>query len=252
MPFVFHLCPPTLRFWLLELSTSRVLGRDCSMRGLNTQQQRGFMVQEVIVGLVVFGIALLPLIRALVLMPRVGSLLVEQSRRESWRSLTDQSVLAGIDPASSAISRAMVAHSQSENDPTSVFGKSLRYAERSRSSVLQAQGSAEIRAITQSFEGTVEARIVPLGFQIGSGTSAPPRVDPLPPLPPTYMPPPLLSPSSGPLIQLGLLTPRAPGGRGRACGHPARRWSWVAMCRSTPSAPPTASTPQPRTRPRSW
>lgn len=163
-----------------------------------SRDRDGFILQEIIVGVVIFGIAMLPLMRALRMIPQMGAAIAEQSRREAWRSATDGAVLLGVDPSLSPVMQSLTDGQITET----MTGQISRHDLPART------GGVQVSVISDSFQATAEDRSISAGFEIGPGT-LPGRVreDPLPPLPPIKLPPPGLNPINGTFVSLSALTP---------------------------------------------
>lgn len=150
--------------------------------------RRGYVLQEIIVGLVIFAIAMIPIVRGLALLPQLGATIGEQSRREAWRTAADQAVLEGLDPGQTALLRSVTPHEA----PPQLWGTLTRKNLPTR------VGAANVSMLSSVYEATPEDRAVAAGFEIGaSSMPAPPRVDPLPPLLPIKLSVPSLTPSNG-------------------------------------------------------
>lgn len=156
------------------------------------------------VGLVIFAIGVLPVIRAFRMLPQIGSALSEQSRREAWRSAADEAVLQGIDPNQTPV----MGDNASLQKPNRMSGTVVR------NDLTPRPGRVQITALRHNFADTAEERSVPLGFEIGGGVvPVPPREDPLPPLAPIKLSAPLLNPLNGTMVPILALSPPAvPGG----------------------------------------
>jgi hypothetical protein len=157
-------------------------------------RRRGFILQEVIVGLIIFGIAMIPLLRALWMIPRLTSTLNQQSRRESWRSAADHALAYGVSPGETDFMSVVA-------DP--VDARRLAGAVR-RTRLTPRMGASQIVILSQMFEVAAESRSIAAGVEIGaSAVPVPPRADPLPPLPAIRLGVPILNPSNGSLMRAG-------------------------------------------------
>lgn len=167
------------------------------------RHRKGYILQELVVGLVVFAIAVLPVIRAFRMLPQIGSALSVQSRIEAWRSVVDEAILQGIDPSQTAMMRGMAQLEVSNKMSGTVIRKDLS----------PRPGRVQITLLRNEFSSTAEERSVSMGFEIGGGSvPVPPREDPLPPLALIKMSAPLLNPLNGTMVPvLGLASPSVPG-----------------------------------------
>lgn len=164
------------------------------------RSRRGYIIQEIIIGVVVFGIAMLPIVRALQLLPNVSAAVGEQSRREAWRSASDEAVLRGVDPRQTSVMNAV----------TDAQATEAMLGDISRVDLPGRAGGAQITVLSSAFSATAEDRAVPAGFEIGAGTlPTPPREDPLPPLPVIKLTAPRLSEASGAFVSIFSLAPGA-------------------------------------------
>lgn len=162
------------------------------MEIVTTKRSRsGYILQEIIVGVVIFGIAMVPIMRGLRMLPDVGAAVGEQSRREAWRSAADQAVLEGLDPSQTAL-----LHSVTSSEVSHRLVGSMKRADLSSRA-----GKSRISVLSADYIETAEERAIPAGIEIGAGvTPVPPRVDPLPPLPPIRLSAPTLNPTNGSMV----------------------------------------------------
>ncbi len=166
------------------------------------KSSRGYLLQEIIVGLVIFALAMLPVLRGVRMLPQIGAAIAEQGRREAWRSAADQAVLHGIDPLRTSIMGRIT-----ERDATQALaGKTNRIDLPVRA------GGVQVTVLGNAYSLTAEERSIPAGFEIGAGTvPVSPRVDPLPPLPAIRLSAPIFNPTSGSYMPVAALTPGSPG-----------------------------------------
>jgi|GEM_PF-3126073 len=164
--------------------------------------RQGYILQEIIVGLVIFAIAMLPVMRGFRMLPQIGSALAQQSRREAWRSAADEAILQGVDPRQTPVMHAITDFQA----PSEMMGTVDRRELSPR------VGRPQITVLSMALQDTAEERGVPAGFEIGAGSvPTPPREDPLPPLTPIKLSAPLLNPSSGTMVPiLSLSAPTGP------------------------------------------
>lgn len=155
--------------------------------------QRGYILQEIVVGLVIFGIVIIPVLRAFRMLPQIGAAVNQQSRLEAWRSASDEAVLQGLDPIHSKVMGG-----SAELNPTNpMSAKVVRHDLPVRA------GATQITVLSSVFSETAEERSIPAGFEIGAGTvPVPEREDPLPPLPPIKLAVPFLNPLSGTMVPI--------------------------------------------------
>jgi len=159
--------------------------------------KKGFLLQELMVGLVIFGIVMYPILRALVLLPRITATAAAQSRAEMWRSANDSFIGQGID-ANHRASLESVASGLHESD---LRTDSVRLA------LLAQPGAPQINFLSEEGEGIAEARATPLGVEIAASTlPVEARTDPLAPLPVIRVLPPSLSPASGTFLNVMTLS----------------------------------------------
>lgn len=171
-------------------------------------ERHGYILQELTIGLLIFAVALVPILRGLLFLPRVGAALTQQASRECWRSATDQAVLVGIDPQRSPVLRGLLERGTPVEQGAPV--EPISGGQLGRTPIVSRPGAPRIMALHQTFGRTAEPRAVPVGFEIGVGEGQPPRPALLPPLPPTKLPPPDVLPRSS-TLPVALLVPRGPG-----------------------------------------
>lgn len=197
------------------------------MTYLNTVSlpRRGFLLHEVMVGVVIFGIAMYPILRALVLLPRVAAYAGEQARAESWRSASDGFAALGVDAEQST-----ALHSAASD--LNVERLELRTTRRTLSSQ---QGAPQITLISEEASNIPEERAHPMGLEIGAG-SLPnePRSDPLAPLPEVKLAKPSLSPDSGTFLNAVALLPIAGGYGGQLHARAANSTDRVFLQENAP------------------
>jgi hypothetical protein len=153
----------------------------------------GFLLQELVVGLVIFGIAMYPILRTIVLLPKIAAAADVQARGEMWRSANDGFIGQGIDSNHTA----SLQHVAVGLEAGSLQMSSARLA-------LAAQvGAPQITLLSEQGVEIADARGTPLGIEIGAATlPAAPRTDPLAPLPAVRLSVPSLSPASGAFVNV--------------------------------------------------
>lgn len=169
-------------------------------RGLETR--RGYTLAEVIIAVVVLGTLLAPLVRSLVLIPRVSHSMAAQSRREAWRSAADQIATAGLDPERAPLFLSLL--------PSLSPADRLVLPDPAVAHVRDGERQAAVRVtwLSTRYTGAAEPRAVPAGIEVGASTAAAlPRQDPLPPLPPRKLSPPVIRAPDSPLVRLDELRP---------------------------------------------
>ena len=166
-----------------------------------TSRHQGFAIAELVVVVMVLGVALIPVIRGILMLPQVAAAVGTQNRSESWRSLSDQVVTAGIDPSATPVLDFV------SRQPVSGFqGKLLRANLEAR------RGAPQIAFLTETFLSVAESRSTGGGFEVGQGTAVPVRADPLPPLAPIKLGNPSLNPAAGSYFALfSLVAPSTAG-----------------------------------------
>lgn len=154
--------------------------------------------------LVIFAIALVPIVRSFALLNELGTASGQQSRREAWRSTADQVVASGIDPSGTGVLQRLT-------DPQTTAGLMGAVQRRPVSSVDPFRSGVSLLLLEHS--NSPEPRAVPAGFEIGrsAGATLPVREDPLPPLPPRKLSPPVIRSPGAPLVQISELRTVAPG-----------------------------------------
>ncbi len=170
----------------------------------------GYTLAEVIIAVVVLGALLAPLVRSFTLLPRVSHLIAAQSRREAWRSASDQVVAAGLDAERAPLFLPLLT-SVASADVAALPAPAVTHA-------LDGDREAAVRVtwLTTRYEGRVEPRAIPAGIEVGASTAlAQPRQDPLPPLPPRKLLPPVIRAPASPLVRLDEL---------RASDDPGAPW----------------------------
>jgi hypothetical protein len=173
---------------------------------MKTQNKRssgshGFVIAELVVVVLVLGLAMIPIIRGMLMLPQVAAAISTQNRSESWRSLSDQAVTAGIDPIATSVLKAV-----SIEPVTGLQG------ELSRTNLALRLGAPQIAFLTETFPGSAESRSTGGGFEVGQGAAIPLRVDPIPPLSPIKLGNPSLNPTNGSYFALFSLVPPAMAG----------------------------------------
>lgn len=160
--------------------------------------QSGFIIQEVVVAVLIFGIAMIPIIRGLRLGTQLAAILGEQGRLQSWRSAADGAIAEGLDP----LNARLLDQLSGERTTDGISGAVGRQRLEAR------KGAAQISVLHETFGETAEQRSVSAGIEIGPSLAVVPhRVDPLPPLPPIRLLTPSISPASGTMVALGALVP---------------------------------------------
>lgn len=169
-------------------------------RSTTLHQKHGYILQEIVVGFVIFAIAMLPLMRAFRMLPQMGAAIGEQSRREAWRSAADQAILQGVDPSQTPVMHRLV-----DQPATGAMRSTV-----ARHDLPTRVGAPQITVLCSLNQDTAEDRGISAGFEIGPGiVVVPPRIDPLPPLPLIKLSVPLLNPLSGTMVPVLSLTPSA-------------------------------------------
>jgi type II secretory pathway pseudopilin PulG len=161
----------------------------------------GFILAELVVVVLVLGLAMIPIIRGMLMLPQVAAAISTQNRSESWRSLSDQAVTAGIDPIATPLLNAVSAQAVS-----GLQGKLLR------TNLALRRGAPQITFLTETFSLSAESRSTGGGFEVGPGIAIPLRVDPIPPLPPITLGNPSLNPANGSRFALLSLVPPSTAG----------------------------------------
>jgi hypothetical protein len=162
---------------------------------------QGFVIAELVVVVLVLCLAMIPIIRGMLLLPQVADAVSTQNRSESWRSLSDQAVAAGIDPTATSVLSSVSA------EPVAGLQGKL-----SRTNLETRFGAAQIAFLTETFSGSAESRSTGGGFEVGPGAAIPPRVDSVPPLAPIKLGNPTLNPANGSYFALFSLVPPAVAG----------------------------------------
>jgi len=183
---------------------------------------QGFVIAELVVVVLVLGLALIPIIRGMLMLPQVAAAVGTQNRSESWRSLSDQAVTAGIDPIATPVLNSV------STQPVTGFHGRL-----SRTNLEPRRGAPQIAFLTETFSEAAESRSTGGGFEVGQGAPIPPRVDSVPPLAPIKLGTPSVNPASGSYFTLfSLVSPAVTGdpyngnirATGTAAGDFIRLW----------------------------
>jgi Tfp pilus assembly protein PilV len=155
----------------------------------------GFALHEVMVAVLVLGLALIPMLRSLTRMPELASATAEQGRLESWRSVMDQAVALGIDPVQTGLAMDL----PGTHAAPLVAPALARCAVHSAST---RQYSVRITSLSDAFVSTAEHRVVSAGFEVGPALSSSPpvRANPLSPLPPLKMSQPRIVAPTSPTV----------------------------------------------------
>jgi hypothetical protein len=161
----------------------------------------GFAIAELVVVVLVLGLAMIPIIRGMLMLPQVAAAIGTQNRSESWRSFSDQAVTAGIDPIATPVLNAV-----SVEPATGLQGR------LSRVNLELRRGAPQIAFLTETFSGSAESRSTGGGFEVGTGAAIPSRIDPVPPLAPIKLGNPTLNPANGSYFALFSLVPPATTG----------------------------------------
>ena len=157
----------------------------------------GFLLPELIVGLVIFGIAMYPILRALVLLPKIATAADVQAREEMWRSANDGFIAQGIDSN----------HTASLQEVAAGLETSALQMSSTRLALAAQQGAPQITLLSEVGTGIADTRGTPLGVEIRAATlPTAPRTDPLAPLPAIKLSVPSLSPASGTFVNVLTLT----------------------------------------------